>query len=251
MQKKNIYHDTAKYYDFLENKKKISKEINFLTRYLKKAKVRTILDVGCGTGIYVVGLKTKGFDVEGLDLSESMLKEARKKDPKIKLYKKNMSSFKINKKYDSIMCLSSSLASLPNFSLMKKTLKNIFNHLTPNGTFILDLPNHSVEIEKYNNIKKNISGKIPKGKANFTFLSTKKGNKWKQIWSGEIIIKGKKTKFKELWEELIYSPKKLETSLKKIGFTTLKMYGSLEGKKFDKNKSYHRIYLLFKNENNS
>jgi len=246
MGKKNIYSDTAKYYDFLESKKKIAKEINFLAKHLKKAKVKTVLDIGCGTGIYLVGLKKKGFDVEGLDLSTSMLKEVRKKDPKIKLYKKNMSSFKINKKYDSAMCLSSSLASLPNFSLIEKTLKNIFNHLTLNGIFILDLPNHSVEIEKYNNIKKHISGKIPKGKANFIFLSTKKGNKWKQIWSGEIIKKGKKIKFKELWEELIYSPKKLENSLKKIGFTTLNIYGSLDGKKFGKNKSYHKIYLLKK-----
>lgn len=246
MVKKNLYHDTAKYYDFLENKKRISKEVNFLAKHLKKAKVRTILDVGCGTGIYIVGLKKRGFDVEGLDLSESMLKEARKKDPKIKLYQKDMSSFKISKKYDSVICLSSSLASLPNFSLIKKTLKNIFNHLTPNGIFLLDLPNHSMEIEKYNNIPKHISGKIPKGKANFTFLSTKKGNKWKQMWSGEIIRKRKKTKFKELWEELIYSPKKLENSLKKIGFTTLKIYGSLDGEKFSKNKSYHKIYLLKK-----
>ncbi len=246
MDKKNLYHDTAKHYDLLESKKKIAKEINFLAKHLKKAKVKTILDVGCGTGIYLVGLKKKGFDIEGLDLSESMLKEARKKDSKMKLYKKDMSSFKISKKYDSVICLSSSLASLPNFSLIKKTLKNIFNHLTPKGIFILDLPNHSVEIEKYNNIKKHVSGKIPKGKANFTFLSTKKGNKWKQIWYGEIIRKGKKTKFKELWEELIYSPKKLENSLKKIGFTTLKIYGSLGGTKFDKNKSYHRVYLLKK-----
>jgi len=246
MEKKNLYHDTAKYYDLLESKKQITSEMNFLAKHLKKAKARTVLDVACGTGIYLVGLKKKGFYVEGLDLSESMLKEAKKKDHKIKLYNKDMSSFRISKKYDSAMCLSSSLASLPNFSLIKKTLKNIFNHLNSNGIFILDLPNHSVEIEKSNNIKKRISGKIPNGRASITFLSTKKGNKWKQMTSGEIIIKEKKTKFKEFWEELIYSPKKLEDSLKKIGFTTMKIYGSLDGKKFDKNKSYHRIYLLKK-----
>ncbi len=243
---KGLYHNSAKYYDLLEDKKKIAKEINFLEKHLKKAKAKTILDIGCGTGIYLVGLKKKGFDVEGLDLSENMLKEARKKDPKIKLYKKDMSSFKLSKKYDSVICLSSALVFLPNFSLIKKTLKAIFNHLTPKGTFILDLPNHSVQIEKSNNIKKHLSGKIPQGNANFTFLSTKKGNKWKEMWYGEIIRKGKKVKFKDLWEELIYSPKKLENYLKKIGFATLKMYGSLEGKKFDKNKSYNRTYLLKK-----
>ncbi len=246
VKKKNLYSGTAKYYDFLEDKEKINKEINLLSKHLKKVKVKTILDVGCGTGIYLIGLKKKGFNVDGLDFSESMLKEARKKDPKIKLYKKDMGSFKINKKYDSVICLSSSLVSLPNFNLIKKTIKNIFNHLVSNGTFILDLPNHSVEIKKENNIENHISGKIPQGRADFTFLSTKRRNKWKQIWSGEIIKNGKRTKFKELWEELIYPPKKLENFLKKVGFTTLKIYGSLDGKKFEKNKSYQKIYLLQK-----
>ncbi len=248
MKKKNLYHDTAQYYDFLEDKKKIAEEIKFLTRNLKKAKVKTILDVGCGTGIYLVGLKKKGFDIEGLDLSEAMLKETKKKDSKIKLYKKDMSSFEINKKYDSILCLSSSMAALTNFTLMKKTIKNIFNHLNCKGFFILDLPNHSVEIKKFNNIRKNIFGEILGGKANMNFFSTKKGNKWKQIWSGEIIRNGKKEEFKEKWDELIYSPEKLESYLKKVGFKLLKIYGSLDGEKFNKNKSYHRVYLLKKQD---
>ena len=246
MEKRNLYNDTAKYYDLLESKKQITRELNFLTKPLKKNKVKTILDVACGTGIYLVGLKKKGFYVEGLDFSKSMLKESRKKDSKIKLYNQDMSSFRINKKYDSIVCLSSSLVALPNFSLIKKTLKNIFNHLNSDGIFILDLPHHSVEIEKYNNVKKQISGKIPNGRASITFLSTKKGNKWKQITSGEVTIKGKKTKFNEFWEELIYSPKKLEDFLKKVGFTTMRIYGSLDGKKFNKNKSSHKVYLLKK-----
>jgi len=246
MEKMNLYQGTAKYYDFLESKKRMVKEISFLVKHLKKAKVKTILDVGCGTGIYLIGLKKKGFDVEGLDLSKSMLKEVRKKDPKIKLYNQDMSSFKINKKYDSILCLSSTLAALPNFGLIKKTLKNIFNYLAPEGIFILDLPNHSVEIKKYNNVKNQISGKIPKGKADFTFLSTKKRNKWKQVWFGKIIRNGKMVRFKELWEELIYPPEELESFLKKVGFKTLRVYGSLDGEKFYKNKSYHKIYILKK-----
>lgn len=246
MKKKNLYPNSAEYYDLLEDKKKINKEINFLSNHLKKAKIKTVLDIGCGTGVYLIGLKKKGFDIEGLDLSEGMLKEARKKDSKIKLYKKDMSSFKINKKYDSAICLSSTLVALPNFRLIQKTLKNIFNHLIPNGIFILDLPNHSVEIKKYNNVNESISGKIPQGKANFTFFHTQKRNKWKQTWLGEIIKKGKKIKFEVFWDELIYSPKKLEDYLKEIGFITLKIYGSLEGKKFNKNKSYHRTYVLKK-----
>jgi len=38
-----------------------------------------LLDVGCGTGAYAVGLAERGWDVTGVDLSEDMLRRARDK----------------------------------------------------------------------------------------------------------------------------------------------------------------------------
>jgi len=243
---KNLYKDCAEYYDLVVDKKEIQKEVEFISRLFNKFKVKTALDVGCGTGLYLIPLKRKKFDIEGLDLSINMLKEVRKKSKTIKLHKKDMSNFKINKKYDAIICLSSTLIILPNFKIIKKTIKNLYKHLSPGGILILDLPNHLKEIKEKNNLKEHESHNTPKGKLNFTFLSYKKGNKWIEEWYGVTKRKNKVLKFKDTWEELIYSPKELESSLKKAGFNILKIHGSMKGIKFDKNKSYRRTYLCKK-----
>ena len=242
--KKNIYQDSAKYYDLLVNKKEIKKEVAFLANLLKKYRVKTLLEIGCGTGLYLIPLGKKGFEVEGLDLSENMLKEAKKKDPELKLYKRNMADFKLGKKYGLVLCLSSTLLLLKNFKQIKKAIENFIDHLTPKGILLLDLPNHKVEIREKNNIKEHERHKILGGIANFTFLSTKKQNKWQERWWGEIVRKSKVERFEDLWEEFIYSPEKLERFFKKKNLKILKLYGSLKGNKFNKNKSYRRVYIL-------
>jgi ubiquinone/menaquinone biosynthesis C-methylase UbiE len=76
------YHATR---DIFKHEKEIKKFIILLP---KKAKV---LDVGCGAGVPVAKtLVNNNFDVVGIDLSESMIKLARKNVPKAKFMKKDM-----------------------------------------------------------------------------------------------------------------------------------------------------------------
>jgi len=119
---KSLYTASAKYYDLLGNKEAIDKCASFISEQLKKYRVKSVLDLGCGTGLYTIALKKKGFNAEGLDLSKEMLQIARKKSKNLKLYNQNMSNFKINKKYDAIICLGSSLLALPNFKLIEKAI---------------------------------------------------------------------------------------------------------------------------------
>jgi ubiquinone/menaquinone biosynthesis C-methylase UbiE len=51
-------------------------EVDFIERELKDAEA-WILDVGCGTGRHALELARRGFDIVGLDLSESMVAQGR------------------------------------------------------------------------------------------------------------------------------------------------------------------------------
>lgn len=52
---------------------------------LGNVKGKKILDYGCGSGIYLKLLKSKGANVKGFDISEEMLKIAKKNNPSLEL----------------------------------------------------------------------------------------------------------------------------------------------------------------------
>jgi len=54
-------------------------ECDFIEKELKFDKSLKILDVGCGTGRHAIELTKRGYNVTGIDLSESQLKRAREK----------------------------------------------------------------------------------------------------------------------------------------------------------------------------
>lgn len=54
-------------------------ECDFIEKELNYDKGLRILDVGCGTGRHAIELTKRGYDVTGIDLSESLLRRAREK----------------------------------------------------------------------------------------------------------------------------------------------------------------------------
>jgi len=247
MKTKNDFAGSAKYYDTILNKKDYTKNADFVAKILKKNEVTSVLEIACGTGLYLFPLKKKGFDIDGLDIGKKMLDVARKSGFRGKLYKKDMSEFNLGKKYDSILILNSGLILLPNMKLIGKTLRKSKEHLKENGLLLIDLPNHSKEIKECKNAVEIERYKISGGKMEVTFRDYKKGNKWISDWKGVVKIKGKKDeKFSEYYEELIYSVREMERLIKKNGFKILKVYGSRRGSKFDSHKSWRRFYVLKK-----
>ncbi|GAB4308467.1 MAG: hypothetical protein Kow0019_04980 [Methanobacteriaceae archaeon] len=52
-------------------------EVDFIEKEINFNKSIKILDIGCGTGRHAIELSRRGYDVTGVDLSESMLDKAR------------------------------------------------------------------------------------------------------------------------------------------------------------------------------
>ncbi|MDP6571860.1 MAG: hypothetical protein QF747_03445, partial [Patescibacteria group bacterium] len=125
-------------------------------------------------------------------------------------------------------------------------IKKCSEHLNENGILLLDLPNHKKEIKEANFEQTSGTSKIHGGRIDTIYRDYKEGNKWVTDWFG-FVKKGKNFfQFREHYEELIYSPKKLEKSLKKNGFKIIKIYGTRQGGNFDSNNSFRRFYLCQK-----
>ncbi len=67
------------YYQTVDIKNRLSYELPDLISLFKKHKVKTILDIGCGTADHILALAKEGYHVTGIDRSALMIKEAKKR----------------------------------------------------------------------------------------------------------------------------------------------------------------------------
>jgi len=69
-----------KYYSTLKRlQRRLKKPVPFVIEFLptfRRHKIKNVLDLGCGTGRHCIYLAKKGFNVVGVDVSESALKMA-------------------------------------------------------------------------------------------------------------------------------------------------------------------------------
>ncbi len=75
----SLFKNYAKAYDSESFTQGTIGECDFIEKELDFNKSLKILDVGCGTGRHSIELTKRGYNITGIDLSESMLRRARNK----------------------------------------------------------------------------------------------------------------------------------------------------------------------------
>lgn len=135
-----MYQLFARDYDALYQSKNYHQEVQFLHQLLRDAKVKTILDIGCGTGNHMKKLETLGYRCTGIDLNEEMLAIARKK-VKGPVEQADMCSFDLGQCFDAVICM----FAVFNHNLIEKnivsSLERMKVHLKLGGLVIVDLFN--------------------------------------------------------------------------------------------------------------
>lgn len=137
-----MFSKSAKYYDEIyaamgkDYSKESDKTHKLIQKYLK-TKGKSLIDIGSGTGHHA-GLLSKHYQVEGLDLDPNILSVARKKYPKIRFHQGDMINFKLNKKFDVIISLFSSIGYVKTKSNLNKAIKTMTQHLLPGGVILVE-----------------------------------------------------------------------------------------------------------------
>lgn len=150
---KNAYKKFGYYYDEIMANMDYDLWLEFIEPYLKKGD--KILDLACGSGTFATMLKLSGYEVSGLDLSESIIEIANEKRKinhlDIPFYVMDMTSFRLDEKFDVITCFFDSV----NFLKDKKQISNLFDsvykHLNNGGYFIFDVFSKEMFKEYENN----------------------------------------------------------------------------------------------------
>ncbi len=139
MKKQILYKDLARYYDLIYSSKDYEAEAKDLKTVIAKYKKSTgkdLLDVACGTGKHLEYLK-RWYSCVGLDVSQAMLDIARKKVKGITFRKGDMTELKLDKNFDIITCLFSSIGYVRTYKNLQKTLVGFSKHLKPGGVVII------------------------------------------------------------------------------------------------------------------
>ena len=101
-----------------------------------------LLDLGCGTGSMTELLAKQGYDMIGVDLSDSMLDIAMEKRAQsghnILYLQQDMREFELYGTVRAVICLCDSLNYLLEEDDLLTTFKLVNNYLDPNGLFIFD-----------------------------------------------------------------------------------------------------------------
>jgi len=116
---------------------------SFFQRLFVENKIHSVLDCACGTGHDLHLLYSLGCDVVGSDISEAMLTRARKNfknlDIKIPLHKIDyrMLHKNIKRKFDAVVCLSSSILHMPDKKEVIKAFLSMRRVLRDSGMLVL------------------------------------------------------------------------------------------------------------------
>lgn len=212
----DMYKVFATYYDQFYQSKNYEKECVFLHTLLSKYHVKTVLDVGCGTGTHLSMLEKCGYLCEGIDFNNAMLEIAKKKCSG-RVVQGDMRSFELNKSYDAI----TSLFAVFNHNLTlddaKKTLFNLKSHLKKDGILILDLYNPQSSGKKSNSL-----GEITK------VMEWDLNNLDKTCHSTVSFFKGDKNLCEEKFPLRIYPILDMQQLLTEAGFTKIQIYNNFE-----------------------
>ena len=135
-------------YDVLYQDKDYLEESQLIDRLFQtygNGPVRTVLDLGCGTGNHDLWLAQRGYDVVGVDRSAGMLESARKKavsrkiDGKANFYQEDIRSFQVEQSFDASLMMFAVLGyQLENRDVLA-ALRTAKKHVRLGSIFIFDV----------------------------------------------------------------------------------------------------------------
>lgn len=240
----------GQHYNLLVNwEKRIENDIPFLLDLLRgvKPEIKTVLEVGCGTGRHAEVLQKKeGFKLTGVDMSKSMIDASRERVPDAEMIFSDFMEPNLlnNRKFDAIFSIGNStglIAQSHDFKLIIKRFSNFLRKI--DGLLIFHLLNTEKErngwskprtittndgeilfLRGFSTDEKFVHPEI------LTLFKPKGESEWQMDTPGKANIP--RINHKDMWE-----------ILKENGFKNIRVYGNFKKEVFDSENSVDMIFV--------
>lgn len=227
------YGALARYYDILTRDVDYSKFADYYEEIFrrKNLRIRTILDLACGTGTLTALLAARGYDMIGTDMSEDMLSAAYDKagplTSKPMYLCQPMQSLDLYGTVDAVVCSMDGVNYLDP-GLVETVFRRVLLFLEPGGVFIFDIqPPERLEKQ---------DGQVFLDETDDLFCVWRAAfdrEKNTLLYGMDLFAKAGRnwTRYKEDHLEYAYKPESLEKLLLAVGFEKVEIFGDMTHEK--------------------
>jgi glycine/sarcosine N-methyltransferase len=246
MDNKDFYNQLAATYDEMILFKSALERKRISLKKILKSDMKTVADIGCGTGLDSIVLSQLGLEVTAFDPSQEMLKKAEANSVRaaLKIDFHNHFVHKIPEshiaKFNLVISSGNTFANIPK-NLFDESIKKCFDLLKEKGLLVIQVLNYEKILRQKNRIL-NINEADDKIFVRFydfekdkLFFNVLAFDKYRT--TGNVII---------TTELFPHSKNNFEQSLAKAGFTEIEFSSSLSGDKFDPETSQDLFIKSFK-----
>jgi SAM-dependent methyltransferase len=132
----------AEAYDALYRDKDFASEVNTVGRAFERfgaGPIRSVLDVGCGTGIHASLLAERGYEAVGVDRSPHMLAVAKRRTARAAFVLGDMTALDVGRVFDAVLVLFAALGYQTEPRRVSDALRHARRHLNTQGLLIFDV----------------------------------------------------------------------------------------------------------------
>jgi SAM-dependent methyltransferase len=214
-------------------------DLKFYQKWLPKNKDARILELCCGTGRLTLPIAKAGYNISGVDITYSMLEQAKVKALEIGLevdfIQADIRTLDLPEKYDLIFIPFNSIHHLYQNEDLFQALNVVKNHLKEKGLFLLDCYNPNIQyIVEAEKDQKEIAQYITKDGRKVLIKQKMQYENKSQINRIEwhYYINNEFDSIQNL-DMRLYFPQELDSYLKQNGFTIIHKFGNFKEEEFN------------------
>jgi SAM-dependent methyltransferase len=176
--------DYLKYWGFALTSERTWREVDFVLQTLDLPPGKRILDLCCGQGRHAMEFARRGYQVVGLDLSETLLRyaqrQAKEQNLPMEFVHSDMRRIPFEEEFDAIVNLFTAFGYLEEDEEDEKVIKVVAKALKPVGKFLIDLPNHARLMRDFspNYFTESPDGSLMLVESSFDVLSGRTKTRW-------------------------------------------------------------------------
>lgn len=193
----NVYHEIYQtLFDYDE-------EFKFYDKHLKENEIKSIVELGCGTGNLAKRLYEAGYEYLGIDLFDEMLKIAKTTAPLASFLRADARNFELQEKQDCLIITGRSISYLTSNNDLVKAFTCIANSLKQGGLLMFDAIDASKLFDGFTE-EKHDTLSATFGTNEYKRISKSRKNLqsgWTWDWESEYFIRNPAGEFEKIGED--------------------------------------------------